>query len=218
MYDRTRSAEVLGDLHDELRLKFGKKPTFKKLSNDIEEVTGVEISSTSLWEYEDTGKEKNMSIKNLVALAEYYDVSYDYLLGKSESRKSENIEINRKYGLTDGALSRIENMKDMKTRGYEIKYIDAFNAFVESDSFKDIMEELVKCPNAYDIRENGLSQNERLKREILATITDEQKSLIEEGKLLIFEPKNYLDTILSSLQLSIVEAAIEISEKKTKRP
>lgn len=218
MYDRTRSAEVLGDLHDELRLKFGKKPTFKELSKDIEEVTGIKISHTSLWEYEHTDKEKDMSIKNLVALAKYYDVSYDYLLGNSESRKSENVDINKKYGLTDGALSRIETMKQIKTRGYEIKFIDAFNAFVESDSFKDIMEEMVKCPHAYEIRENGLSKNEKLKREILATITDEQKSLIEEGKLLIFEPKNYLDTILSSLQLSIVEAAIEISEKKAKRP
>lgn len=213
MYNRTRCAEILGDLRDELKLKFGKKPTFKELSRDIKEKTGVYISDTSLCDYENTEKEKDMSVKNMVALADYYGVSYDYLLGNSASRERENFNINKKYGLSDRSLSTIEVMKSTPQKEFEMSLIDTFNSFIESAEFGGLIDTLAKCSYAKEIRENGLVANEEAMRVVLSTLTDEQRKLCKEGKMILVQPMNYYDVLLSTLQKTIVDIASDISVK-----
>jgi hypothetical protein len=86
--DKIRTAERLADL----RKVFGL--SYMQLSKELHEI-GVDISHTSLKDYEETDYDahpssfnKNMSIANLVALADFYQVSYDFLLGKSAAPES----------------------------------------------------------------------------------------------------------------------------------
>ena len=81
----------------------------------------------------------------MVALADYYGISYDYLLGNSPSRERENINVNKKYGLSDKALARIEIMNHTQQKPFEMPLIDTFNALIESDEFGAFIDNLAKC-------------------------------------------------------------------------
>lgn len=213
MYNRTRSAEILGDLRDQLKLKTGKKPTFKELSKDINKKVGVYISDTSLCDYENTEKTKDMSVKNMVALADYYGVSYDYLLGNSSSRERKNINVNKKYGVSDKALSRLEILNNTPQKEFEMSLIDTFNAFIESDEFDGFIDTFAKCAYAREVREMGLTENEKVMREVFSTLTDEQRKLYKEGKMILVQPIKYYDIIISDLQNSILRISEDISQK-----
>ncbi|TCT14543.1 hypothetical protein EDC18_10524 [Natranaerovirga pectinivora] len=212
MYNRTHCAEILGDLRDEFKLKYGKKPTFKELSKNIKEKTGVYISDTSLCDYENIDKEKDMSVKNMVALADYYGVSYDYLLGNSSSRERENININKKYGLSDRALFTIEVMNNTPKKEFEMSLIDALNSLLESDEFGWLIDTLAKCSYSKEIMEKGLASNENAMKEVRSTLTEEQIRLCKEGKMILVQPMNYYDVLVSTLQKTIVDIANGISE------
>lgn len=212
MYDRNITAEILGDLREEVKYKTGKKPTFKELSKDIEEKFDVYISDTSLCDYENTAKHKEMNVKNLIVLAEYYGVSYDYLLGKSPCKKRENIDVNNKLGLSDKSISKLETFNNTKQKPYQTPYNDTLNSFIQSDEFDYFIDTLSKCKYAYFLKDQGLIFNEAAKEEVRSTITDEQRRLSLEGKMILVEPSNYFDILMSTLQGITRNIAQEISE------
>lgn len=215
MYDRKASAEALAQLHNQLKNKNGKKPTFKELSRDIMAKQGVYISDTSLCDYENTDKDKDMSVRNMVALADYYGVSYDYLLGNSESRERENINVNKKFGLSDEALARIQILNNTPQRSFEISLIETLNAFIESTEFGSFIDTLAKCSHAHELRERGTRYNTTAMNEVLGTLTEEQRKLSREGKLIIVSPEKYFDVLLSMLQKNTVDIAVEMAEQKS---
>jgi transcriptional regulator with XRE-family HTH domain len=54
------------------------------------------------------------------AIADYFGVSYDYLLGASDSLNRENIDISAKTGLTDAAIQTLKNLQDeIKSDSYK---------------------------------------------------------------------------------------------------
>ncbi|KJS21236.1 MAG: hypothetical protein VR72_11465 [Clostridiaceae bacterium BRH_c20a] len=75
------------------------------------------------------------------------------------------------------------------------------------------METLVRCPNAYEIREKGLVADEKVKKEILSSLTEEQERMIKDGKLAFIDPITYFDTLMASLHMSIVQIGVEVSKK-----
>jgi transcriptional regulator with XRE-family HTH domain len=86
----------------------------RKLRNDkglsqeqFSKKIGVTKSTISLYETGDNVPD----IKTFTKIAEYYQVSFDFLLGKSDSEKRENIDINEKLGLSDEAISQLSRRK-----------------------------------------------------------------------------------------------------------
>lgn len=99
--------------------------SYEDLSYDIKKKTGISISHDSLRNYEVLSSEyhskanaaKGMSIEKLAALADYYGVTTDYLLGRS-SYKSPSIEVDAvcKYtGLSPVAVTTIANLSPDET-------------------------------------------------------------------------------------------------------
>ena len=108
--EKIKTAERLADLRK------GQNLSYMQLSKRLKDL-GNKISHTSLKDYEETdfidhssAFNKSMSIANLVALADFYGVSYDYLLGKSENEKRENIDIGKYLGLSDKAIHQIQHV------------------------------------------------------------------------------------------------------------
>ena len=49
-----------------------------------------------------------------VKIADYFNVTYDFLLGKSEAKKRENVDINKRTGLSDEAINILEDLWNRK--------------------------------------------------------------------------------------------------------
>lgn len=155
-YNRQLVAERLKNL----RKQNNKKIPLIKLSEEIEEKTEVYISATQLNKYENPEKSDIMNVENLIAIADYYDVPYEYLLGKSESKKRENINIHERTGLSDNAINNIMKYKEpffpVQTNQYG--FIPALNKFLENSEF---CEFLILLGSYY----NNLVDIERHKRD-----------------------------------------------------
>ena len=70
----------------------------------LSEEIGVTKSTVSLYETGDNVPD----IKTFSKIADFFDVSYDYLLGKSENEKRENIDIGKAVGLSDKAITALQ--------------------------------------------------------------------------------------------------------------
>ena len=60
--------------------------TLKQLQKGILEKTGVSITDVQLSKYENSDLKERMNINNALALADYYNVSLDYLIGRSNTK------------------------------------------------------------------------------------------------------------------------------------
>lgn len=87
-----------------LELRTKKGITQQKLAADI----GVTKSTISLYEQGDNVPD----IKTFVKIADYYNVSYDYLLGASDATQRENIDIAENTGLDDKAIKTLKKAKE----------------------------------------------------------------------------------------------------------
>lgn len=96
-----------------LELRKEKNMSFAELSKALAE-REVYISHTNLKNYEILdaehplyGRTSSMSIEYVVAFADFYDVSVDYLLGNSNSRKTEYEDVATQLGLSDDAIAKL---------------------------------------------------------------------------------------------------------------
>lgn len=85
-----------------------------------------------------------MSIEYIVAFAEFYDVSVDYLLGSSNSRKTEYEDISTQLGLSDEAIKKLIHCKELsEDRGDTKLLIERDTAiiddFITSNSFDYVL-------------------------------------------------------------------------------
>lgn len=95
--------------------------TYVELSNALKETYGVKISKESLTNYEvsdayhtKAGKNEGMSVKYLRCLADFYQVSTDYLLGVAE-QPSRDVDMQAACeftGLSNNAVSAIKDFGD----------------------------------------------------------------------------------------------------------
>ena len=95
-------------------LRREKKLSFQQLSELLEK-QGVAISHTNLKNYEINDELHNlyhrtrgMSLENFVALADVFDVSVDYLLGRSNSRKAEYHQMSEELSLDDDIIDMLK--------------------------------------------------------------------------------------------------------------
>ena len=109
-----------------LKLLREEKGLFQK---DIATLLNVSIPAVNQYE---SGK-RDMSTETVVKLAEYFGVSTDYLLGKSNIRNSEKVDLDKlQIGLSTKDYSNITDE--------QLKQIEDFAKFVLKDNKKDKKE------------------------------------------------------------------------------
>lgn len=157
LYDEARMALTKERLED---LRKEKKLSFEQLSKQLAE-RGVNISHTNLKNYEINdpvhplyGRTRSMSIEYLVAFADFYDVSVEYLLGLSNSRKQEYHNISEQLGLCDGAIEELIRCKEDSNSAEDPKIYAQqdtaiLNDFLTSMEFEIVMEKIKQSLFSY---------------------------------------------------------------------
>ena len=157
LYDEAKIALTKERLED---LRKEKKMSFEQLSKQLAE-RGVNISHTNLKNYEINdpihplyGRTRSMSIEYLVAFADFYDVSVEYLLGLSNSRKQEYHQISEQLGLCDGAIEELIRCKENSgseedPKMYAQQDTAILNDFLTSMEFEIVMEKIKQSLFAY---------------------------------------------------------------------
>ena len=157
LYDEARMALTKERLED---LRKEKKLSFEQFSKQLAE-RGVNISHTNLKNYEINdpvhplyGRTRSMSIEYLVAFADFYDVSVEYLLGLSNSRKQEYHNISEQLGLCDGAIEELIRCKEDSNREEDPKIYAQqdtaiLNDFLTSMEFEIVMEKIKQSLFSY---------------------------------------------------------------------
>ena len=157
LYDEARMALTKERLED---LRKEKKLSFEQLSKQLAE-RGVNISHTNLKNYEINdpvhplyGRTRSMSIEYLVAFADFYDVSVEYLLGLSNSRKQEYHNISEQLGLCDGATEELirckeDSISEEDPKIYAQQDTAILNDFLTSMEFEIAMEKIKQSLFSY---------------------------------------------------------------------
>lgn len=112
--------------------------TLKELSGKILEKTGISISSAQLSNLTSNTQSFNTSSETLFALATFFDVSTDYILGLSDSTSRETVDkkMSEKYGLSDKAMNNLAKWKQI-----EDAPLDEYKPFTEFKIIRAIMED-----------------------------------------------------------------------------
>ncbi len=153
-----------------MELRKERKLTFLELSKALAE-KDVYISHTNLKNYEISdpdhplfGRTSSMSIEYLVAFADFYDVSVDFLLGNSDTRKTEYENIAEQLGLSEETIDKLIHYKQVSEENGNTKLrfqrdTAIIDDFISSISF-DYMLEKVKHSLFAEFM-NKLSHNEQ---------------------------------------------------------
>ena len=186
LYDEARMALTKERLED---LRKEKKLSFEQLSKQLAE-RGVNISHTNLKNYEINdsvhplySRTRSMSIEYLVAFADFYDVSVEYLLGMSNSRKREYHNISEQLGLCDGAIEELIRCKESSgseedPKRYAQQDTAILNDFLTSMEFEIVMEKIKQSLFSYYLY--ALSSDE-----FAAKRREQNAKKLEEARLLM---------------------------------
>lgn len=161
LYDEEKVALTKERLED-LRRK--EKLSFDQLAKKLGE-RGTRISHTNLKNYEINdplhplyGRTKSMSIEYLVALADYYDVSVDYLLGLSPMRKQEHHDIAEQLGLCESAVAELIRYNQRSASSYDMyhnQYTEILNDLFTSIEFEYTIEKLREAIEYYRLHQRS---------------------------------------------------------------
>ncbi len=152
-YNRKKVADRLGDLRSNSGLSLA------RLSKAIKKKTGIYISATQLQKYESTervvgGEVKEitdvMNVENAIAIADFYGVSYDYILGHSNARHREHHNIAEETGLSEAAIIKLKKWTEfvlledlngaMVETAQATKAPDEVSALLESRHLKKLID------------------------------------------------------------------------------
>lgn len=196
LYDEARMALTKERLED---LRKEKKLSFEQLSKQLAE-RGVNISHTNLKNYEINdpvhplyGRTRSMSIEYLVAFADFYDVSVEYLLGLSNSRKQEYHNISEQLGLCDEAIEELIQCKENSgseedPKMYAQQDTTILNDFLTSMEFEIVMEKIKQSLFAYYLY--VLSCNDLAEERREQNVTELEKARLLMNKYGYFPVEN----------------------------
>jgi transcriptional regulator with XRE-family HTH domain len=144
------------------KLRSEKGWSLQQLSEQLEKKSVI-VSHTNLKNYEIQDERHNlyhrtgsMSLEYFVALADIYDVSVDYLLGRSDTKKAEYNRISEELQLDDEAIDLLkEIIKEDKiedaAHGYYGQRIRLINSLLLIPDFLIVLDFLRKACNAHEI-------------------------------------------------------------------
>ena len=72
-------------------------------------------------------------------IAKYFKVSYDYLLGDSDAKNRENIEVTKELGLSEYSVVKLKDIHSREMEKGLFGYIDLINVIVECLQWRDIL-------------------------------------------------------------------------------
>ena len=118
-----------------------KELLFEKGFDDKTSDTALEnklkIHRTTIGKYRQGNALPNL--ETCIKLANYFDVSISYLLGKTEVRKADNIVIGERLGIDDQAIQNIESIKRFN-QTFNNRYNDIFSdIFTNVDLYKNVV-------------------------------------------------------------------------------
>ncbi len=135
MFDTMRKKEIAKRIKE---LRTGRKLSHQKLADELGRKYHINISPDSLKQYEiddeyhtKWDKVQGMNIKYLYCIADYFNVSTDYLLANTDVKTpNETIQAIQKYtGLSEEV---IEKLSDWKKRIEESFYCDSYLEFANT--------------------------------------------------------------------------------------
>ena len=104
---------MIGERLKQLRIKNGLK------QQELANMFGLSSGTISFYESE----QRKPDIDFIVAVAKYFDVSTDYLLGLTNATDKENIDISKVTGLNDFSLTILEqSLKETNNEASEVIY------------------------------------------------------------------------------------------------
>lgn len=141
-YDYRKTAERLKKLRE------SKKLSHDKLSAEIEDQYGVSINRKTLMNYEKSDLVDGMSISKLRTLADFYDVSVNYILGTSNVPSvNPNVQVAvATFGLSWKAAENLAKLESFRKES-PLLYnhgMACINAILESDNVMTIADLVTK--------------------------------------------------------------------------
>lgn len=217
LYDKKVAAERLYQLHANLEMERCEKISGLRLTEMISEKTGIKIGGNTYNKHESFNNTNTMSIELLVALSRFYDVSYDYILGYSDSMHPERENTQKKYGLSDDALDVLQNIKLLEKRQQKDEPdaptdLEIINALFESGEFQDWVT-LIKKSIVQKARRVGISDLDSIKKRsaLINGLSEEQNDICKEGALTVLssdQTEQFLHFQLQQTTLNIVQDII----------
>ncbi len=217
-YDKKVTAERLVKLRSEYEKKLKRNISAQELVKHIYDKTGIVLGGNTYNKHERFTNDVAMSIEVLVALSKFYDVSYDYILGFSDTRHPERDDISQKYGLTDDALDRLENIHGIIDRQEQREPgvptdMEVINAFFESAEFEDLVTVIRKsCESRLRMKGIYMSDSYGAARDFRASLTDEQKETIQSNGLSLLtmqESKEFIDYKMHNALRNVVDDVLD---------
>ena len=120
---------MIGERLKQLRIKKGLK------QQELADMFGLSSGTISFYESE----QRKPDIDFIVAIAKYFDVSTDYLLGLTNAIDKENIDISKVTGLNDFSLTILEqSLKETNNAAAEV--IDTVNLINDKNEKKPTID------------------------------------------------------------------------------
>ncbi|WP_026663553.1 hypothetical protein [Butyrivibrio proteoclasticus] len=201
-YNKKVTAERLYELKTDYEEEIGHRMSGLQLVKQIKEKTGIDIGGNTYNKHESPSNKTNMSIELLYALSKFYGVSYDYILGFSDTKYPEREDITEKYGLTDRSLTNLENIK--RIRNMQEKDdpgvptdLDVINALFESTEFQSLVD-LIRVSRASRDRAAGTNyyDSRNARGNFIDSLSKKQAETAKEGALSVlaaYDTKEYID-------------------------
>lgn len=92
----------------------------------------LNISHVSIGQYE--SGVRSLTVKALSAYHRFFDVSYEYLLGESDSKKNVNLKVQKELGLSDEAIAVLKICNQTPD-----DFIKVFNFLIEQEEVPEII-------------------------------------------------------------------------------
>lgn len=216
LYNKELTAQRLAELRYEYEDKYndGKPISALQLVKRIQEKTRIKLGGNTLNHHENFKNTKTMSLAIVVALSKFYGVSSDYILGFSDSKYPEREDIQLKYGLSDSAMNRLENIKILDKRQQKEEPtlptdLDIVNALFESGEFQDWVS-LIRKSVIQRARSGGITDISSIKKrdQLIKNLSDEQLEICKDSALTVLaanETRQFLNFQLQQTTLTIVQ-------------
>lgn len=154
----------------------------------------VEIARASASYYENQGNKALPNAEVLYKMAEVLNVSFDYLLGKSECKKRENIDILERTGLSEKAVEYLCNMNKVVFRNGMIATYDAksmcpskiVSLILENELFDEFMTAIQCCFFQTNKEVKQIEYTPEI-RQVIRSLRSAGESLIDSGDLTRFK-------------------------------
>lgn len=178
-------------------------------SNDLKQYLGV--SSQAINQYR-LGISRP-SLENLCKIADYYGVTTDYLLGRSEIKtaKEDVIVAAKTTGLTESAiLSLQEAQKDFRKSFFSLPEL---NRLLRSDTFWEMILRFaiyrIECNSTVHRPKAIISAKESGDFDTVKRAGSDYKFAVEDKQLALFEAQKLLFEIAGNIDMEVSKNAVD---------